>query len=150
MNAPPRSGSAARLYTPDLLALAVGLANYPLHEGFPLHGQARSQTCGSTLELGLAIDANSRIDGVGMAVAACAVGQAAAAIFASACSGLDESSVRAAHDELQDWLGGRGELPDWPGIDALEPAREHSGRHTAILLPWIAAIRALSMAPAPR
>jgi len=35
-------------------------------------------------------------------------------------------------------------LPDWPGLDAIEAARAFPGRHGAMLLPWQAALAALS------
>ena len=36
--------SVAKLYTPELLALTVELANWPPMENLPLHGSARSTT----------------------------------------------------------------------------------------------------------
>ena len=43
--------AAQRLYTPELLALAVELAEWPLLETAHAHGEARSATCGSTLAM---------------------------------------------------------------------------------------------------
>ena len=139
-----------KLYTPELLALAVGLADYPADPSLPLHGQGRSKSCGSTLAIDLALDADGRIEALGLRVRACAVGQAAAAIFARAAQGRSRDDIDGAYTALTAWLGGAGDMPDWPGLDAIAPAREFPGRHGAIMLPWTAARDALSTAGAER
>ena len=136
-----------RLYTPALLGLAVRLADYPLHDGLPLNGEARSPSCGSTLQLGIDTTPDQRIATLGMRVHACAVGQAAAAIFADAATGRDLTDIAKALQAIEQWLGGEGDLPDWPGIAAIEAARPFPGRHGAIRLPWQAAQQALSNGP---
>ena len=77
--APLRPGA---LYSPALLGLAVELAEYPLKDDMALRGEARSRSCGSTLQLGCTTDDDGAIAELGMRVSACAVGQASAAIFA--------------------------------------------------------------------
>lgn len=135
--------TAATLYTPKVLALATSLAAFPLGEDLPLRGSARSQTCGSTLELGLALDAQARIARVGLRAHACAVGQAAAAIFAVAAPGRGRVELTDALAQLESWLAGSGDLPPWPGIEAIAAARAFPARHGAILLGWRAALDAL-------
>ena len=141
---------ADKLYTPELLALAVALADYPADASLPLHGQARSKSCGSTLAADLALDGAGRIVALGLQVRACAVGQAAAAIFARAATGHGAEEIAASHGALSAWLAGTGDLPDWPGLAAIAPARAFPGRHGAIMLPWTAAREALSTATAGR
>lgn len=138
--------SAQKLYTPEMLGLAVELAQWPTDETLALRGDARSQSCGSTLDMSLAIDEQGRIEQVGMRVRACAVGQAAAAIFARHAAGRDEESLRASLAAMRTWLAGEGDMPDWPDLSLIAAAREYPGRHGAILLPWQAAITALSTA----
>ncbi len=138
------AGSAAKLYTPRLLALSTSLANYPLNHDFAAFHEARSRTCGSSIKLGLDIDAAGKISRVGMQVSACAVGQSSAAIFAQHASGQKAASVIGTVACIEAWLNGSNALPDWPGFDALEPARDHAGRHGALLLVWTAARAALS------
>ena len=140
---------ADKLYTPELLALAVALADYPADPSLPLHGQARSKSCGSTLAADIGLDAAGRIETLGLRVRACAVGQAAAAIFARAAPGRGGDEIGATHAALLEWLAGTGPLPDWPGLAAIAPAREFPARHGAIMLPWSAALDALS-SPSPR
>ena len=136
--------SAARLYTPELLALAVDLAKWPRLGDATQTGEARSPTCGSTLAMDLELDEAGRIGRLGMAVRACAVGQASAAIFASEALGKGPGDIARALGQLERWLAHDGALPDWPGLATIEPARGYPARHGAMLLPWKAALAALS------
>ena len=135
--------ASAALYTPEVLARAVELSAYPLRDDLPLRGSARSQSCGSSLDLGLAVDELGRIERLGLRSHACAIGQAAAAIFAAAAPGRDREAIAAAERALAAWLAG-APPPDWPGLDQLARARDYPGRHGALLLPWKAALDALS------
>ncbi|MCK0128377.1 iron-sulfur cluster assembly scaffold protein [Erythrobacter sp. F6033] len=136
-------GSAAKLYSPKLLALATSLADFPLNDSFETYAEARSRTCGSRVKIGLS-SAEGRISRVGMQVSACAVGQSSAAIFAQGIQDTPISDLTIALGQIERWLSEEGDLPDWPMIDALIPALPYSGRHEAVLLPWRAAIEALS------
>jgi NifU-like protein involved in Fe-S cluster formation len=136
------------LYSPELLALAVELANHPLDREAIAQGNARSRSCGSVIELSSAHD--DYLDKVGLKVTACAVGQASGAIFARAAQGMDADDVRGVLVSLSDWLEGDVPSTILPRLQLLEPARPHRGRHEAILLPWRAALDALSKPPAPR
>lgn len=142
--------ASVALYTPEVLALATGLADHVWDEAMPLKASARSRSCGSTLELGLSTDAQGRIDGVGLRSQACAIGQAAAALFARGAPGRTAPEIRAAHAAMRDWLAGEAAQPDWPGLDAIAPARDYPARHGAILLAWQAADEALSSGDACR
>ena len=134
---------SGQLYTPELLDLALGLADYPLTDALSLRGDARSPSCGSTVAIGLRVDESGAIESVGVRSQACAIGQAACAIFANAVVGQCASSIAEAFTQNESWLKGDGPLPEWPGMKLLEPAREYPGRHGAILLPWRAALAAL-------
>ncbi len=138
--------TAERLYTPELLALAVELARWPARPEAEAHGAARSPTCGSTLALDLDRDAHGRISDLGLTVRACAIGQASAAIFAREAAGQDAPALAAALAEVEAWLADAGPLPAWPGFAPLAPARAFPMRHGALLLPWKAAAAALSTA----
>lgn len=136
--------SAQKLYTPEMLGLAVELAKWPLVETMPLKGDARSPSCGSTLAMALELDEAQRIAQLGMRVRACAVGQAAAAIFARHAGGRGAAEISAALESFTAWLAGEGAMPDWPDLALIAAARDYPGRHGAILLPWRAASSALS------
>ena len=141
--------SAAVLYTPEVLALATGLAAWPWDDTLPLKGSARSKSCGSTLALGLAFGPDGRIARVGMRPQACAIGQAAAAIFAAGAVGRSADELAAATSAMTAWLGDGGPLPGWPGLEAIAAAREYPARHGAILLAWTAARDLLPTSAAP-
>lgn len=131
--------TAPVLYTPQVLALAASLADWPWDETLPLQGAARSKSCGSALTLGLATDAAGRIAGIGMKAQACAIGQAAAAIFANAARGQSGDEIVAAERAIRAWLAGEAPRPAWPGLELLDPARAFPARHAAIMLAWQAA-----------
>lgn len=137
------SAAAPRLYSNELLALATELAACPLRDEHAIRADARSRTCGSTLTAGFMLDEAARIAGVGLRVSACAVGQAAAAIFATGAPGRSGREVADALVQIEHWLQGSGAQPEWAGIAALEPARAYPGRHGAIVLPWKAGAAAL-------
>lgn len=139
---------AERLYTPELLALTLKLANFPFAANLPLAGAARSKSCGSTLSMGMELDRDGTIARLGLRVHACAVGQASAALFAEAARGRKVAEIEQAARAMQLWIAGEGPLPDWPGIAILEPARAYPARHGAMLLPWDAVLAALSSNPA--
>lgn len=134
----------AKLYSPELLALATSLAQFPMDGSFSVKSEQRSRTCGSSLTLGLDLDGNAHVKRIGLLVSACAVGQSSAAILAQAITGRSPGELAAMLADVERWLTGEGELPEWPGFAALEPARGHSARHGALLLPWKAAHEALS------
>jgi NifU-like protein involved in Fe-S cluster formation len=140
--------AAERLYTPELLALAVELAEWPPIETAALHGEARSPACGSTLAMDLVADNAGRIERLGMRVRACAVGQASATVFARRAPGLSEREIALALAKLEAWLDDQGPPPEWAGLHLIAPARDYPARHGAMLLPWKAALAALSSARA--
>ncbi|WP_370188252.1 iron-sulfur cluster assembly scaffold protein [Qipengyuania sp.] len=133
---------AAALYSPALLALTIELADVPYDDRAPALGQARSRSCGSTIHL--SSSRSDRLEEIGLRVSACAVGQASAALFAREANGLDLDAVEAMLERLGEWLEGGAPSAILPRLELLEPARPHSGRHEAILLPWRAARDALS------
>jgi NifU-like protein involved in Fe-S cluster formation len=127
------------LYTPQVLALATSLANWPWDGAQELQGGARSKSCGSLLTLGLNIDSEGRISEVGIRSQACAIGQAAAAVFARGAKGRSGDEIAAAELAIRSWLSGAAECPVWPGLELIEAARAYPARHGAILLAWQAA-----------
>ena len=131
--------SAAALYTPDVLAHATSLSHWPWDDALPLQGSARSKSCGSAVSLGLATDSAGRVTALGIRAQACAIGQAAAAIFAKAAIGRDGAAIAGAERAIRAWLAGAAPRPDWPGLELIEPARAYPARHGAILLAWQAA-----------
>lgn len=134
----------AKLYSPELLALATGLARFPLDPALTVRAEARSRTCGSVIMLGLALGKGGQIAQIGMQVSACVIGQASAMLLAQNAAGADALAITRTTAALEQWVAGEAELPRWPDLDVLTPARAHPGRHGALLLPWTAACMALS------
>jgi NifU-like protein involved in Fe-S cluster formation len=139
MKAPART-----LYTPAILGAATALAGYAWDEALPLRGEARSRRCGSALALGLDVDGAGRISRIGLRAHACAIGQAAAQVFASAAQGRSRNDIADARAALASWLAGEADAPDWPGVLLVEPALGYPARHDAIMLAWDAALAALA------
>ena len=138
---------AATLYTPQVLGLATGLAAWPMDETLPFSSEGRSKTCGSAIALALALDSDGRIARLGLKSQACAIGQAAAAIFADGAPGKRGSEIGESVEAIEAWLFDDGPMPAWPGLDAIAAARDYPARHEAILLPWRVARRALPSSP---
>ena len=141
------SSRAPALYSTELLALAIELADYPFDAAAPAKGHARSRSCGSVIDLS---SSGGSLENLGLRVSACAVGQASAAIFAHESSGMDAAAVAAMVENLGEWLQDQAPSSILPRLELLEPARPHLGRHEAILLPWRAALDALSKTEAAR
>ncbi len=136
--------TATVLYTPEILSLAAGLADYPADDTLPLTGSARSKSCGSTLTMQVAIDDSGHVTRLGVAAHACAIGQASTTIFAQAAPGRTVEDIAATENAITAWLAGEGALPDWSGLGMIAPAAAFPARHGAILLAWRAALSALS------
>lgn len=135
--------AAEKLYSPQVLALSASLPQWPFDPALPLVGHARSKSCGSTLDLALRLDAEGAIEQVGLRVRACAIGQAASALFAAAAVSKSRADIVRAEQAVAAWLEGAAALPAWPGFAAIERAQAYPARHGAILLPWRAALDAL-------
>lgn len=133
------------LYSPDILRLALSAALHPRLDAPHASGEAATPVCGSRIIVDLALDPGGRIAMVGMDVHACAVGQAAAGIFANGAAGRDRAEIAAARAASAEWLAGERRVPpDWPGMEALVAALAYPARHAAMLLPFDAAIVALN------
>lgn len=89
------------------------------------------------------------VTAIGLSAHACAIGQAAAAIFASHASGRSKAEIANSLRDLEAWLSGAAALPAWPMLDQIAAARDFPGRHGAMLLPWKAALDALSSEAMP-
>lgn len=136
--------SATILYTPEVLALTIELAGFTFTNDLRTCGEARSKSCGSSIALGFSQALDGSVAKVGVRSQACAIGQAAAAIFALAVQGKTPADIIQTQDEIARWLKGEGGLPAWPRLDAIAAARDYPARHGAVLLPWNAALVAFA------
>jgi NifU-like protein involved in Fe-S cluster formation len=107
----------------------------------------RAPLCGSMITLDIDMSGGGTIQRTGFALSACAFGQASSALFAKHAIGLNSRELSGAVAKIREWLDGGGNLP-WPGFDDLAPVKPLSARHGAVLLPFEAAVKALSLVPA--
>lgn len=141
-------GMNAPLYTLDILRLAASLPE-PVELRSDGSASKRSPTCGSSVRTGVQVGLDGRIEVLSQTVEACAFGQAAAALVAASAAGRSRDEVQEALGELAAWLdGSRSEPPNWPGFEALAPARSRKSRHGAILLSLQALVAAMDSAAA--
>ena len=131
------------LYNRDILRRAVAVADFPPLSRPDVRVARRSALCGSMLTLDLALDETGRVSAVGLDLAACALGQAAAATLARAAAGRDPADFIAVSDAFARWLDDRdAPLPDWPDMALLEPVRDFPTRHGSVRLAFDAAAEA--------
>ena len=134
----------APLYTTEILRLAASLPDPRRLERVDGSSEQRSPTCGSTIQLQVQRGEDGRVVGMSQKVHACAFGQASASLLAAGAVGRREDDVNLAVLELESWLSGtREDSGEWPGLEALAPARSRRSRHGAILLPFKALLAAL-------
>lgn len=135
------------LYTVDILRLAASIPHLgPLDDP---HGRAevRSPTCGSIVTVDVRLDDGGLVTEIGQQVQACAFGQASAALMGKHAIGRDRSEAEEALAAFSAWLEGLSDDPgNWPGLDALQPARSRRARHGAMLLPFRALLAAIENA----
>ena len=140
-------GMNAPLYTTDILRLAASLAEPRALEREDGRTELRSPTCGSSISIAVQLDSDGRVEAISQRVQACAFGQASAALLEQHAPGRAHEEVAAAMLVLSRWLAEeQDEAADWPGIDALAPARSRKSRHGAILLPFRALLAAIEAA----
>jgi len=135
------------LYTTEILRLAASLQE--MRELEHEHGRAelRSPTCGSRIAMAVELDDDRRVRMISQKVHACAFGQASAALVQQHGIGRGHDDVAEALVTISRWLAQeQEEAGDWPGLQALAPARPRKGRHGAIMLPFRALLAAIEAA----
>ncbi|HWK35929.1 iron-sulfur cluster assembly scaffold protein [Sphingomonas sp.] len=126
----------APLYNTAILRLAA-TAPFQQRLAAPMGtAEKRSPVCGSQVAVDVDVDDAGRVAAIGMAVRACALGQASASLMATHAVGRSLAELVAARDALAAWLAGERTAPPdgWPGLDLLTPALPHSARHPSIRL----------------
>jgi len=137
------------LYTLDILRLAAATGEFPRLAAPDATSEQRATTCGSRMVVDLAFDREGRVAAYGQDVQACALGQAAATLFARNAVGKSAAELVAVRAGFAAWLADTdAPMPDWPGIEALARARAYPGRHGAMRLPFEAAAAAAAQVPA--
>lgn len=140
--------SRSTLYTTEILRLAASLPEPRGLEQVDGASEQRSPTCGSTVQLQVQLDELGRVAAISQRVHACAFGQASASLLQASAARRSRDEVAQALDELTRWLADdRDDAGNWPGLQALAPARSRKSRHGAILLPFRALLAAMQSSP---
>jgi NifU-like protein involved in Fe-S cluster formation len=108
-----------------------------------------SRVCGSTVTVDVALK-DGQVSDLGMAVEACALGQAAAAILAKHAVGSTPEEIAEARDALRAMLKEKGAPPGgkfWE-LRHLEGVRDYPPRHASTMLAFDAAVAAIEEAKA--
>lgn len=135
------------LYTVEILRLAASIPHFDQLEEASGRAEARSPTCGSTAIVEVKLDAQGRVEELGQQIEACAFGQASAAVMGAHAVGRKAPDIRETLSAFGSWLDGtRADPGEWPGLDALAPARSRRARHGAMLLPFRALLAAIEQA----
>ena len=135
------------LYTVEILRLAASIPHLDRLEDAQGQAEVRSPICGSMVVVDVNLDEQGRVAELGQQVTACAFGQASASLMGAHALGREAAEVSQALSAFASWLDGtRADPGDWPGLDALRPARSRRARHGAMLLPFRALLAAIEAA----
>lgn len=135
------------LYNMDVLRMAASVADFPPLADPDARDERRSPTCGSRMTVTLKLDSDGRIAAIGLDAKACALGQAASAIFAKGALGKDQAEIEAAGAAWRAYLAGEADaLPDWPDLHLLAAGRDYPARHPSMRLAFEAAGAAMVQA----
>ena len=135
------------LYSIEVLRMAASVADFPPLADAQARDERRSPTCGSRMTVTLSLDADGRITAIGLDAKACALGQAAAAIFARSAIGKGQAEVDAASAGWRAYLSRESDtLPDWPDLALLAAGRDYPARHPSMRLAFEAASAAMAQA----
>jgi len=124
-----------KLYSGKILELASNNPRETRLDAPQMSVKRRSPVCGSQVTVDIVLS-DGRVVDFGQDVKACALGQAAASVTASAVIGRSCEELTKARDQLRAMLRENGPVPDAPfdGFEALLPARAFKNRHASILL----------------
>ena len=134
------------LYTTDILRLAASIPHHARLIDPQGSAEWRSPVCGSRVTVDVDLDAEGLVAAVGLLVRACALGQASSSLLAAHIVGRSPTELSIARDSLNAWLSKDADLPEWPGIAALDRARAYPARHGSIRLAFEAAAAAAKAA----
>jgi NifU-like protein involved in Fe-S cluster formation len=135
------------LYNLEILKLAASTSALSRLDNPQVSIEKRSPTCGSRVRIDMNFGPDGRVNAMGAALHACALGQASTALMVAHARGQSARDLADARDALRAYLKGERAQPgDWPGLEIFAPARKHAGRHASILLAFEAAAEAAKAA----
>ena len=128
------------LYRREILRLAadaVGAGHLPAPD---VTATAHNPACGDRVRVELTVQ-DGRVTALAHTTQACILTQASAALLAAQAPGQTREDLAALAQDVQAFLEG-GTAPE--GYRVFDGVAPHSGRHTCVLLPLQAALKALA------
>jgi NifU-like protein involved in Fe-S cluster formation len=138
------------LYRKELLRLAADAAGAGRLKAPDGTATAHNPACGDRVTVDLRLE-DGRITALAHNTQACVLTQASAAILGAEANGLDRRALEALTEGVAAMLKG-GEVPGTPfqAYGVFEGVAGHKSRHTCVLLPLEAALKALEISDAPK
>ena len=135
------------LYAKELLRLAANAVGAGRLDPFDAQGVAHNPTCGDKVSVTLRLDKHGRVTGIAHETNACVLAQASSSILGAQLGGADRQKVQELHAAVETMLQD-GSPPPAPFADyaVLTGAALYRNRHTCVLLPIDAVLRALETA----
>jgi NifU-like protein involved in Fe-S cluster formation len=132
------------LYSNDILRFAANIPRTERLAAPQATATEVSRTCGSKVSVDVNYDGEQVTD-FGIEVKACALGQAACSILARQVIGKSLCELRAVGARMNTMLKEHGPAPDgdWADLVCLQPVADYSPRHTSVMLPFVAVMRAI-------
>ena len=137
------------LYSARILGLVANMPRAGRLAAPDASAEKTSKLCGSRIVIDVVVEHGKVVD-FAQDVAACALGQASAAILGAQVVGADLSEIELARDALQAMLksGGPPPLGRFAELAVLEPVKDYPARHASTLLAFEAAVEAVRKATA--
>jgi nitrogen fixation protein NifU and related proteins len=131
------------LYRKELLRLAADAAGAGRLENPQGSATVHNPACGDRVTVEVRLE-NGRIAALAHDTRACVLAQASAAILGAEAKGLDRAALEALAADVAAMLrGGQAPRAPFQAYGAFHGVAGHKGRHTCVLLPLEAALKAL-------
>jgi nitrogen fixation NifU-like protein len=127
------------LYRREVLRLAADAVGAGHLAAPDVRASVHNPACGDRVTVEMTLS-GGRVTALAHQTQACVLTQASAALLAARALGQDRAALAGLADQVRAFLKG-GPAPD--GYGMFEGVGEHAGRHTCVLLPLEAALKAL-------
>ena len=135
------------LYSARILTLVANMPRAGRLAAPDASSEKIAKLCGSRITVDVAVE-DGKVTDFAQDVAACALGQASAAILGAQVIGADLSEIELARDALHAMLKSNGPPPEgrFSELAVLEPVKDYPARHASTLLAFEAAAEAVRKA----
>ena len=135
------------LYSARILTLVANMPRAGRLAAPDASAEKTAKLCGSRIVVDVTVQ-DGKVADFAQDVAACALGQASAAILGAQVIGADLSEIELARDALQSMLKFNGPAPTgrFSELAVLEPVKDYPARHASTLLAFEAAVEAVRKA----